>query len=237
MVQKQNPSPHDATRRASVPASPSGSTKAGTGAPAGPAIYTGPRFRTILADPPWETHQRGPLGASRHYRLMSLERIKALPVAQLAQPDAHLWLWVTNATLRDGYDVAEAWGFTPRSLLTWIKPRFTLGNYLRNATEHLLLATRGRAPVAYHSQPTWMFAPLQDHSHKPEEQFAIIERVSQGPYLELFARRRPPSNKSWAVWGNQIDSDIHIPGYPVPRYRKKAEQDSGRDSRATEERS
>ena len=82
-----------------------------------------------------------------------------------------------------------------------------------------------------------MFAPLQDHSHKPEEQFAIIERISTGPYLELFARRRPPSNKSWAVWGNQIDSDIHIPGYPVPRYRKKTEQGSSRDSRAPEERS
>ena len=237
MAQKQNPSPHNTARRTSVPAGPSGSAKAGAGALSGPAVYTGPRFRTILADPPWETHQRGPLGASRHYRLMSLERIKALPVAQLAQPDAHLWLWVTNATLRDGYDLAEAWGFTPRSPLTWIKPRFTLGNYLRNATEHLLLATRGRAPVAYKSQPTWMFAPLQDHSHKPEEQFAIIERVSQGPYLELFARRRPPSNKSWAVWGNQIDSDIHIPGYPVPRYGKKAEQDSSSGSCATEERS
>lgn len=129
MAQKQNPSPHDTTRRASVSAGPSGSTKAGAGALSGPAVYTGPRFRTILADPPWETHQRGSLGASRHYRLMSLERIKALPVVQLAQPDAHLWLWATNATLRDGYDLAEAWGFTPRSPLTWIKPRFTLGNY------------------------------------------------------------------------------------------------------------
>ena len=58
-----------------------------------------------------------------------------------------------------------------------------------------------------------MFAPLQDHSHKPEEQYAVIERVSSGPYLELFARRRQPG---WAAWGNQIDSDIVIPGYSVP---------------------
>lgn len=178
--------------------------------------YTGPRFRTIMADPPWDVYQRGNLGAELHYDLLTVDQIKALPVGQIAEPDAHLWLWVTNATLRAGYDVVEAWGFIPRSPLTWVKPRLMLGQYLRNATEHLLFATRGRAPVRFRSQPTWLFAPLQDHSHKPEEQFAVIERVSPGPYLELFARRRPPSDAGWSVWGMEIDSDITVPGYPVP---------------------
>lgn len=173
-------------------------------------------FKTILADPPWDIQQRGALGAERHYNLMPLAAIKAMPIATLAEPDAHCWLWVTNATLRDGYDVLEAWGFTPRSPLTWIKPRIGLGQYLRNNTEHLILGTRGNAPVRFRAQPTWMFAPLQDHSHKPEEQYAVIERVSEGPFLELFARRRPPSSAEWSVWGNQVDSDIAIPGYPVP---------------------
>lgn len=173
------------------------------------------RYRVIIADPPWDVQQHGALGAKRHYNLMTLDAIKAMPVADLADDNAHLWLWVTNATLRFGFDVMEAWGFTPRSPLTWIKPRFTLGVYLRNATEHLLLGTRGKAPVQYRSQPTWTFAPLQEHSHKPEEQYAIIDRVSgaDGPKLELFARRRQPG---WDVWGNEIDSDITIPGYPVP---------------------
>lgn len=171
------------------------------------------RYRTIMIDPPWDIQQKGKLGASQHYQLMTLERIKALPVADLAEQDAHLWLWVTNATLPIGYDVMRGWGFTPRSPLTWIKPRLGLGNYLRNATEHLILGTRGTAPVKYKAQPTWMFAPLQDHSHKPEEQYAVIERISDGPYLELFARRRQPG---WHAWGNQIDADIQIPGYPVP---------------------
>ncbi|PPF20833.1 MT-A70 family methyltransferase [Rathayibacter sp. AY1A7] len=174
------------------------------------------KFSTILADPPWNIEQTGRLGAAQHYTLMSLDHIKAMPVEALAAENAHLWLWVTNATLEHGYDVIRAWGFTPRSPLTWIKPRILLGNYLRNATEHLLFATKGKAPVRYKSQPTWMFAPLQAHSHKPEEQFAVIERISDGPYLELFARRRPPSNADWSVWGNEVDSDISIPGYPVP---------------------
>lgn len=178
------------------------------------------RFKTILADPPWDIQQKGGRGAERHYPLMNLERIKAMPVGDLAEDNAHLWLWVTNATLRLGYDVAEAWGFTVRSPLTWVKFSLGLGNYLRNSTEHLLLATRGKAPVNFRSQPTWINAPIQNHSHKPEEQFAVIERVSDGPYLELFARRRPPSNSSWFVWGNEIDADIAIPGYPVPSYNK-----------------
>jgi N6-adenosine-specific RNA methylase IME4 len=183
-----------------------------------------PRFRTILADPPWSANQSGDRGASQHYPLMTLRQITALPVSDLAEDNAHLFLWVTNSTLREGYDVAEAWGFTVRSPLTWIKFRLGLGIYLRNATEHLLFATRGNAPVNFRSQPTWINAPVQDHSHKPEEQFAIIERISDGPYLELFARRRPPSRANWSVWGNGIDSDIRIPGYPVPSDRPRGAQ-------------
>jgi N6-adenosine-specific RNA methylase IME4 len=179
------------------------------------------RYRTILADPPWDVQQDGARGAVHHYPLLTLDRIAALPVADVATDDAHLYLWVTNATLRAGYDVIEAWGFTPRSPLTWIKPRLGLGVYLRNATEHLIFATRGRAPVRYRAQPTWMFAPLQEHSHKPEEQYAVIERISPGPYLELFARRRQPG---WDVWGNEIDSDIRIPGYPVPSDIRRVER-------------
>jgi len=178
-------------------------------------------FKTILADPPWDVQQRGALGAISHYKLMSLDAIKKMPVSALAAPDAHCWLWVTNATLRAGYDVLEAWGFTPRSPLTWIKPRIGLGQYLRNATEHLILGTRGTAPVKFRAQPTWMFAPLQEHSHKPEEQYAVIERISDGPYLELFARRRPASKAGWSVWGNEIDADIVILGYPVPSDKRQ----------------
>jgi len=176
------------------------------------------RYRTILVDAPWDVNQRGSYGAVNHYNLMTLDQIKKMPVAELCEENSHCWLWVTPASLRDGYDVLEAWGFKPKSVFTWIKPRLGLGNYLRNATEHVLLGTRGNAPVLFKSQPNWLFAPVQDHSHKPEEQYSIIERCSPGPYLELFARRSQPG---WDAWGNEIESDITIPGYPVPRVKKK----------------
>ena len=176
-------------------------------------------YSTILADPPWDVDQRGNYGAIKHYELMSVEEIKAMPVADLATTDAHLYLWVTNGTMPHGFDVLEAWGFRFRSIFTWIKPKLGLGNYLRNSTEHVLFATRGKAPVLFKAQPSWGFFPMQEHSHKPEEFHKIIERMSPGPYLELFARRRQPG--CWDVWGNEIESDIEIPGYPVPKIRGK----------------
>ena len=182
------------------------------------------KFKTILADPPWDIDQRGNYGAINHYDLMSLDRIKAMPVKDLAEENSHCWLWVTNSALRHGFEVLDAWGFTARSVFTWIKPRLGLGVYLRNCSEHLLFATRGKAPVNFKGQPNWGFYPVQKHSHKPEEIYEIIERISDGDYLELFARRR---RKNWSIWGNEIDSDVVIPGYPVPHYSDKVSGKGG----------
>ncbi len=176
------------------------------------------KYSTLLLDPPFATMQTGTYGACKHYPLMSVEEVMKMPISDLAADDAHCWLWVSNATLRIGFDILEAWGFTPRSVFTWVKPRMGLGVYLRNATEHIILGTCGKAPVKFKSQINWGFFPRQDHSHKPEEVYDIIERVSPGPYLELFARR-PRHN--WDAWGNEIPSDIVIPGYPVPVYSDK----------------
>jgi N6-adenosine-specific RNA methylase IME4 len=180
--------------------------QSGTGATGRPSPVL--RYRTILADPPWTMQQTSSKGAIRHYPLMELDDICALPVSRLAADNAHCWLWTTNASLHAGREVLEAWGFAYRSCLTWIKPRLGLGfYYLRNQTEHLLLGTRGKAPVLFRGQGTWFYAPVQEHSQKPAEQFAVIERCSPGPYLELFARRKQPG---WDAWGNEIESDIEL---------------------------
>lgn len=177
------------------------------------------KYRTILADPPWRKNQTGARGAAAHYALMPLERIKTMPVADLAEENSHLFLWTPNNIIPEALQVVRAWGFTYRNMLVWGKPKLGLGVYIRTSHESCIFATRGKAPVKFHAQPSFMFCSQQDHSHKPEEQFAIIERLSDGPYLELFARRRQPG---WDVWGNEIDSDIIIPGYPVPKYSAKA---------------
>lgn len=180
------------------------------------------RYKTILADPPLDVHQKGKFGACQHYPLLTLDQIKSMPVEDLAEDNAHLWLWTYPSALKESYEILEAWGFKARSFFTWVKPKLGLGNYLRNATEHVLFGTRGKAPVLYKAQPNWGFFPVQEHSRKPEEFHQIVKRVSPGPYLELFARREYPD---FDIWGNEVNSDIVIPGYPVPsdkNHRKEA---------------
>ena len=191
--------------------------------PEGLIAMNQPKFDVVYADPPWDIEQKGNYGAERHYDLMTLERIKAMPVADLCKENAACFLWVTNAALPDAFEVLKSWGFTYRGYYFWGKSQMGLGRYFRNATEVMLLGTRGKMPVDCKNQPNWNLLPRQEHSKKPEELYAIIERMYRNrKYLELFARKRP-SNVGWCIWGNEAEggSDIYIPGYPVPLYSGK----------------
>ena len=184
---------------------------------------TAKKLYTMLAiDPPWPKWQKGARGAQKHYDLMTMEEIANLPIGDLTAENAVIWLWVTNATMKEGHDILRKWGFEPKSILTWFKfrPQLGLGVYLRNDTEHAILVVRGKMPIHVKNQPSWFIAPTARHSEKPREFFAIAERCyPEGERLELFARRHQPG---WDVWGNEIESDIIIPDYPVPRYSAKA---------------
>jgi len=177
------------------------------------------KWRTILADPPWDINQKGNYGACHHYDLMSLERIKAMPVNNLTEDNAHCYLWLTNGTVEHGYDVLRAWGFEPKSLITWFKFYLGLGVYFRNSTEQLLFGVKGKLPLKSKAEPNFIVSTRLKHSEKPDEQYAKIERASDGDYLELFARRK---RHGWDSWGNEIESDVVIEGYPVPHYSEKA---------------
>ena len=175
------------------------------------------RFGTILADPPWRFANRTGKMAPEHRRLaryatMSIEEITALPVSELAAPVAHLYLWVPNALLPWGLRAIEAWGFEYKSNLIWHKIRKDggpdgrgVGFYFRNVTEMLLFGVRGknaRTRAAGRRQVNYFATRKREHSKKPDEQYAIIEACSPGPYIELFARGR---RDGWTTWGNQAD--------------------------------
>ena len=175
------------------------------------------RFAVCYADPPWDIQQKGARGAVKHYDLMTLERIKNMPVADLVDDNSTLLLWVTNAALPAGLEVMKAWGFEYKTNASWDKYYQGLGRYFRNSHELILFGVRGKtAPFKFRGQRSSLQFPRQEHSRKPEEMIPLIERVLDGPYLELFARQRPNSHRDWSVWGNEIESDITIPGYPVP---------------------
>jgi N6-adenosine-specific RNA methylase IME4 len=177
----------------------------------------GMKFKTILADPPWQFENRTGKVAPEHKRLnrygtMTLDDIKALPVMQVAAETSHLYMWVPNALLPEGIEVLRAWGFKYKSNIIWHKIRKDggsdgrgVGFYFRNVTEILLFGVRGkncRTLDAGRTQVNMIQSRKREHSRKPDEQYTLIESCSSGPYLELFSRG---TRKGWTVWGNQAD--------------------------------
>lgn len=168
-------------------------------------VDAGLQFPTIYADPPWpysNTAARG--AAANHYDTMTLEAIQGEPVKELAAKNAHLHLWTTNAFLREAFDVINAWGFQYKSCLLWLKPQLGMGNYWRVSHEFLLLGVRGSLPFADRTCRSWLFARRTVHSRKPYAFRALIERVSPGPYLELYGREEQPRT-GWTVYGNHVE--------------------------------
>jgi N6-adenosine-specific RNA methylase IME4 len=179
--------------------------------------FTGKRkFRTILADPPWQFNNRTGKVAPEHRRLsrygtMSLAEILALPVQLAADTTCHLYLWVPNALLPDGLSVMKAWGFEYKTNIVWHKVRKDggpdgrgVGFYFRNTTELLLFGIRGsmRTLDPGRTQVNIIKTRKQEHSRKPDEQYGLIQTCSPGPYLELIARGGRPG---WTLWGDQAD--------------------------------
>lgn len=170
-------------------------------------ISAGKRFGTIYADPPWVYDNQGTRAATgNHYNGLTVEQLCELPVRALAADDAHLHLWVTNAFLFDAPAIFKAWGFEFRSTFVWVKPQMGIGNYWRNSHEILLTAIRGNAKrFNDHSMMSWGQFDRAQHSAKPEQIRAMLERASPGPFLELFGRRKVDG---WTVWGNQIERNL-----------------------------
>jgi N6-adenosine-specific RNA methylase IME4 len=162
----------------------------------------GRTFSTIYADPPWRyENQATRASTDNHYGTLSVEEIAGLPIRGLAADNAHLHLWTTNGFLFEARQVMEGWGFEYRSMFVWTKPQMGMGNYWRVAHEILLLGVRGSLPFSDQGQRSWQEWPRTDHSTKPSPLYEIIEAVSPGPYLELFARTQ---RNGWTSWGDAL---------------------------------
>jgi N6-adenosine-specific RNA methylase IME4 len=174
-------------------------------------------FGTILADPPWQFDNRTGKVAPEHRRLrryptMTMEEICKMPVAQHAAKRSHLYLWVPNALLREGFNVLDAWGFTYKTTLTWFKIRKDggpdgrgVGFYFRNVTETILFGVKGalRTLAPGRRQVNLLATRKREHSRKPDEIYPIIEACSPGEYLELFARA---PRVHWQQFGNEVET-------------------------------
>lgn len=171
-----------------------------------------PPYSTIVADPPWSyARSEGVQGAiSEQYSTLSQADIAALPVSELAADDAHLYLWATTPKLWDRphpAEIAGAWGFTYKTLITWVKgERVGLGWYYRVDTEHCLFCTRGSAPIpAALRASNVLWSPRGAHSAKPDAFGDLVEQVSPAPRVELFCRR---PRFGWDSWGYGYESQV-----------------------------
>lgn len=197
------------------------------------AVTAGRKVSTILADPPWQFKNKTGKIAPEHGRLsryptMNVDQIASMPILEIVEPSAHLYLWCPNALLPEGLAVMKAWGFSYKSNVVWHKVRKDggsdgrgVGFYFRNVTELILFGVRGknaRTLAPGRRQVNLLATRKREHSRKPDEQYDIIEACSPGPFLELFARG---TRKGWATWGNQADDDYH-PTWKTYAHHSKA---------------
>lgn len=194
------------------------------------------RYRTILADPPWPFQWGGGKGGRRRretelgYRTLTINEIAEFRVADLADETCNLFLWATDEVYREGQAVfvARSWGFEPVGVsLVWIKDNYGPGLFPRPAHEHLLVCrTKGKPAIwtrgsdgdfiyevkGTHSWQRWgqlrgRLNGGKQHSRKPEGAGDLIELVSPGPYIELFARR---TRLGWDTWGNEALEHVDL---------------------------
>jgi N6-adenosine-specific RNA methylase IME4 len=148
---------------------------------------------------------------------MALDEIMALPIRDLAETDSHLYLWTTQRYLQSSFDVVNNWGFKVSATLTWCKaPMGFMGGAFRSSTEFIHFCKRGslahktQAPTRWFEWPRLGYTqadPASSHSRKPDAFYDLVERVSPGPYLELFARRQ---RLGWDTWGNEALNHVEM---------------------------
>ncbi len=181
-----------------------------------PALPTG-KYSVIVADPPWRFDIRNEDTTKRNllpYASMSVQEIQALPVQDLLEENCILFLWCTNSHLHEAFHVLEAWGFQYKTILTWIKTangngtHLGTGNWLRNNTEQVLVAVKGRPIVNLTNQTTALVSPVDrgKHSKKPDAFYRMIESLCpQTNRLDMFARIK---RNGWEAYGLAEETDL-----------------------------
>lgn len=177
---------------------------------------TDKKYNIIYADPPWQYKvwsKKTGLGrsAESHYPTMNKKNIQGLPIQNLCEKDAVLFLWVTAPCLLEGIELIEKWGFTYKTIgFNWVKKNkkadslfWGMGYYTRANTELCILATRGK-PLKRMSKSVHqvIMTPIEEHSKKPAEtRDRIIQLFGDISRIELFARQEADG---WDCWGNEV---------------------------------
>ena len=160
---------------------------------------------------------------------MSADEIKKIDIDKIADDDCVLFLWVTMPKLNEVFDIIKSWSFVYKTCgFVWVKKNkksgtnfMGMGRWTRANAELCLIATKGNPKRVSAGVRSVIESPIEQHSKKPDiVREKIIELCGDLPRIELFAREKADG---WDAWGNEIDSDIDIPGYPVPNIKGEVE--------------
>ena len=190
------------------------------------------KYSIVYADPPWNFKCWSPKAtrtAEKHYKVMSIDAIKSIPVYKITNDNAVLLMWVTSPLLEKAFEVIDSWGFTYKTCaFTWAKKNkksdswfWGLGYYTRSNAEICLLATKGKGlPRQSKSVHSIIDTPIEKHSQKPDvARDRIVELFGDVPRIELFARQRA---EGWDSLGNEIDGqDIQLAIKRIIRQQRK----------------
>ncbi|CAG9813120.1 unnamed protein product [Phaedon cochleariae] len=165
------------------------------------------KFAVIMADPPWDIHMELPYGT------MSDDEMRQLGIPQL-QDDGLIFLWVTGRAMELGRECLKLWGYERVDEIIWVKTNQLqriirtgrTGHWLNHGKEHCLVGMKGN-PLNLNRglDSDVIVAEVRATSHKPDEIYGMIERLSPGTRkIELFGR---PHNiqPNWITLGNQVD--------------------------------
>lgn len=192
------------------------------------------QFKTVMVDPPWayDDDMPGPgRGSNSHYDTLHYGTVLGMApqIQQATAPSAHLYLWTTNSFIQEALEIAEAWGFDQKTIITWVKvteeprglphqrdhsvnvkERIGMGHYLRNVTEHMLFCTKGNLSTELDTVPNVFYAERGQHSVKPNKAYELVEELSPEPRLDMFSRRK---RKGWEIWGDETPDDKSLDEY------------------------
>jgi N6-adenosine-specific RNA methylase IME4 len=165
------------------------------------------KYRVFYADPPWNYGDKQDTtllgGAEKHYSTMTIQKLCELPIKQLTEKNAVLFIWVTSPLLDECFEVITAWGFEYKTSFVWDKIKHNMGHYNSVRHELLLVCTKGSClPDVKKLDDSVYSEERTEHSKKPEYFRTLIDKIyPNGNRIELFAREKI---NGWDVWGNEV---------------------------------
>lgn len=159
-------------------------------------------------DPPWEQTKTGLRKVRPNqtrempYKTMKTDQIMQFDINKFADKDCHIYLWATNKSLREAFDVLNVWGFRFHCILVWNKPTGVTPYSFQFVNEFVLFGYRGKFKVNKMGIPTSFYASVRRHSEKPDALYYIAEQVSDKPRIDIFARKK---RQGWTAWGDEVN--------------------------------